>query len=398
MAQKDCSILCWNVRGLNDGAKRASVRNLITSSGATLVCLQETKIENWNQQLLNEAVGRDLATNCAFLPAVGAAGGILLAASERFFRLTPAQVTTHSVSAKITMLEENVSWCITGVYGPQTDTEKIAFMQEILDLKQHMMDQWLVLGDFNLIYRVEDKNNSRINISMLNRFKNMIDNLQLAPLELFGRRFMWCNNQQNPTMTKIDHFLATAEWLDLFPRTDLQALASLGSDHCPLFLQGDTSFEFCRGFRFEAYWVNMPGFLETVQTAWEQPVNTQNALLNLHVKLLRTARSQNLEENKIQQLQSAGCHTTDCPARTRKGPGEANFDRGGSSVQKIPQGKIGWDGGGAEGEGEATLPFNLDPGRRLKHTSIPYFCQRKKKKNVHKFFAHRRWDSNHTAG
>lgn len=74
-------------------------------------------------------------------------------------------------------------------------------------------------------------------------------------------------------------------------RTDLQALASLGSDHCPLFLQGDTSFEFYRGFRFEAYWVNMPGFLETVHTAWEQPVNTQNALLKLHVKLLRTARA-----------------------------------------------------------------------------------------------------------
>ena len=203
----------------------------------------------------------------------------------------PTQVTAHSVSAKITMLEENVSWCITGVYEPQTDPERIAFMQEISDLKQHMMDQWLMLGDFNLIYRVEDKNNNRINIPMLNRFKNTIDNLQLAPLELFGRRFTWCNDQQNPTMTKIDHFLATAEWLEMFPRTDLQALASLGSDHCPLFLQGDTSFEFYRGFRFEAYWVNMPGFLEMVHTSWEQPVNTQNALLKQHAKLLCTARA-----------------------------------------------------------------------------------------------------------
>ena len=144
---------------------------------------------------MNESVGQDLASNCAILPAVGTAGGILLAASERFFKLTPTQVTAHSVSAKITMLEENVSWCITGVYGPQTDPVKIAFMQEISDLKQHMMDQWLMLGDFNLIYRVEDKNNNRTNIPMLNRFQNTIDNLQLAPLELFGRRFTWCNDQ-----------------------------------------------------------------------------------------------------------------------------------------------------------------------------------------------------------
>jgi len=35
----------------------------------------------------------------------------------------------------------------------------------------------------------------------------------------------------------------------------------------------------------------MPGFLEMVHTSWEQPVNTQNALLKLHIKLLRTARA-----------------------------------------------------------------------------------------------------------
>ena len=63
------------MRGLNDGVKRASVQNLIISSGATVVCLQETKIENWNQQLLNETLGPDLVTNCTFLPSSGASGG-----------------------------------------------------------------------------------------------------------------------------------------------------------------------------------------------------------------------------------------------------------------------------------------------------------------------------------
>lgn len=35
----------------------------------------------------------------------------------------------------------------------------------------------------------------------------------------------------------------------------------------------------------------MPGFMDTVATAWEQLVNTQNALLCMHVKLMRTARA-----------------------------------------------------------------------------------------------------------
>ena len=51
------------------------------------------------------------------------------------------------------------------------------------------------------------------------------------------------------------------------------------------------SLKFYRGFCFETHWVNMPGFMDTVATAWEQPVNIQNALLRMHVKLMRTARA-----------------------------------------------------------------------------------------------------------
>jgi hypothetical protein len=40
---KGTDFQCWNVRGLNDSAKRASVRSLVMSSNATIVCLQETK-------------------------------------------------------------------------------------------------------------------------------------------------------------------------------------------------------------------------------------------------------------------------------------------------------------------------------------------------------------------
>jgi hypothetical protein len=74
---------------------------------------------------------------------------------------------------------------------------------------------------------------------MLNNFKSTIDNLELAPIDLQGKKFTWCNDQQTPTMTKIDHMFASTEWLEIFLRTDPQALASLGSYHCPLFLQGD---------------------------------------------------------------------------------------------------------------------------------------------------------------
>ena len=65
----------------------------------------------------------------------------------------------------------------------------------------------------------------------------------------------------------------------------------MGSDHCPLFLTGDIAKQNYKGFRFESFWVNMPGFKEVIEDTWAQPVNTQDAILRMHVKLLRTAKA-----------------------------------------------------------------------------------------------------------
>jgi exonuclease III len=194
MSIKDCHILCWNVRGLNDGAKRASVRNQIISSGATVICLQETKIANWTHTLLVETVGNDMAQNMAYLPSIGTSRGVLIAASDRYFRVDNPYTTVNTVSATIKMLSDNKECSITGVYGPQSDSEKHLFMQEINELKSQMLPTWLLLGDFNLIYRAQDKNNGRISLSLLNGFKTTIDNLLLAPIELRGKKFIWCND------------------------------------------------------------------------------------------------------------------------------------------------------------------------------------------------------------
>jgi hypothetical protein len=63
-------------------------------------------------------------------------------------------------------------------------------MQEISGLKQLMLPEWLLLGDFNLIYRTQDKNNGRLNLPLLNAFKSAIDNLLLVPIELQGKKHL----------------------------------------------------------------------------------------------------------------------------------------------------------------------------------------------------------------
>jgi hypothetical protein len=48
------------------------------------------------------------------------------------------------------MLADNTEWSFTGVYGPQSDADKILFMQEITDLRQHVHLAWFRVTIDNL--------------------------------------------------------------------------------------------------------------------------------------------------------------------------------------------------------------------------------------------------------
>ena len=50
-------ILCWNVRGLNDRARRDAVRTLVDDVHPTIVCLQETKLDVITQHLVFALLG-----------------------------------------------------------------------------------------------------------------------------------------------------------------------------------------------------------------------------------------------------------------------------------------------------------------------------------------------------
>ncbi|KAG2563716.1 hypothetical protein PVAP13_8KG317614, partial [Panicum virgatum] len=178
------NLLCWNVRGLNAAARRASVHNTVTSSGASIVCLQETKIAHWTTHLVVDTLGQHFARNFVSLPASGTRWGILIAVDENFFNLHNSHTTEYNVSADITMRVGNISWTLTGVYGPQEDRDKLSFLDEIKGLRQIVQVEWLIVGDFNLIYKAEDKSNDRLNRRMMSYFRQTIDEAQLMEIDL----------------------------------------------------------------------------------------------------------------------------------------------------------------------------------------------------------------------
>jgi hypothetical protein len=278
------------VRGLNSKAKQESVRCILQQHGATIVCLQETKLSSISDRIILNTLGQRFLRHCVSLPATGTRGGVLLACDENYFSISDVLLGTYSVSAVLTMRGEGLQWSITVVYRPQLEPDKINFLSELEALQTSMKSAWLIIGDFNLIYKASDKNNDRHNRRMMQRFRGLIDKLQVKELYLPGRRFSWAGEGINPTQTKIDRAFVTTDWDMMFGCSNLYPLSSACSDHAPLFLVGNEKMNRFPSFRFEAFWLKIPGFLDIVTDSWTKPILSTNRLAIIRLKLRRLAQ------------------------------------------------------------------------------------------------------------
>jgi hypothetical protein len=164
------------------------------------------------------------------------------------------------------------------------------FLQELRDVRPTTHERWVLLGDFNLIYRMSDKSNDNVNRRLLNHFRQVLEVLEMKDLHLHGCRFTWTSRTHAPTQTKIDHVFVMKEWELLYTNCHLQAGGTSISDHCPMVLTCNPFHRRYRGFCFEAFWLQMPKFKDIVGQSWAKPVSTTNKACTLHIKLARLAK------------------------------------------------------------------------------------------------------------
>lgn len=152
-------IMSWNVRGLNSRAKQEDVMQMVGIYRPDIVCVQEPKMERINEATVRNSLGRDYDGDFKYLPADGTRGGILVASRTELLKLEDCSLTTNTISLKIQDGRRNITWGLTVAYGPQEEFDKKMFIRELKQLKTTAHRNWLLIGDFNLIYRDEDKNN-----------------------------------------------------------------------------------------------------------------------------------------------------------------------------------------------------------------------------------------------
>jgi exonuclease III len=227
----ELAFLTWNIRGLNDCNKRKEVKDLITTEKPHLVCLQETKLGMITDNLVKEIVGPKLQAHEVIL-ANGTAGGLIIAWNSNTFKKVASHTLTCCATIDLQMCMDDTSIRVTRVYGPSTPQNRRLFFQELLQSKPTDTIPWLICGDFNQTLQSSDRSTMRLQQD--ESFRQIIHALALTDVQMQGRNYTWTNGRTVPSFVRLDRFLTSNAWNNIFPNTSQHALPSTVSDHCPI--------------------------------------------------------------------------------------------------------------------------------------------------------------------
>lgn len=254
-----------------------------------MVCLQETKRETFDIAFIRKFCPPAF-DEFEYLPSVGASGGILTIWKSAFFEGHLAFRNNFAVSVDFKSWHNNTEWLLTNVYGPCTREGKIEFTDWLKNIDMPDDIDWMIVGDFNLMRRPEDRNKLGGDVNEMFLFNEAISALRLVELPLQGRRYTWTNKQQDPLLERLDWFFTSNAWTLTYPNTMVWPLVMQTSDHVPCLIKTATTVPKGKIFRFENYWMQHPDFMQVVQHAWSLPVETQDVAKRISAKFKNLRR------------------------------------------------------------------------------------------------------------
>jgi hypothetical protein len=191
------------------------------------------KLSSIRAHVAAKVLGRN-PDNFVCHPTNSTRGGILLGWQSALIEGLHPRIDGFSLSMTARPQWLGHALLLTSVYIPSKDDAKLSFLDELWSLKPSGAIPWIVIGDFNLIYKAQDKNN--LNHRLMGCFWHCLNYCELSEFALQNKRFTWSNERVHPTLVRLDRVFCNKDWELLFLDYMLQALSSSLSDHCPIIL------------------------------------------------------------------------------------------------------------------------------------------------------------------
>ena len=189
--------------GLNSDERQHDVRAKIDESNCCIISLQETKCDSFDLRLIRKFCPRSF-DNFAYSPFVGAFGGILVVWCSSMFTGTLIESQCFGLSITFTSVHNAEVWTMVSVYGPCQGALRDEFVQWLYDLHIPDGENWLILGDFNFIRSLDNRNRPGGYLNDIFLFNEIIGHLGILELPIKGRAYTWSNMQADPLLEQLD--------------------------------------------------------------------------------------------------------------------------------------------------------------------------------------------------
>jgi hypothetical protein len=221
---------------------------------------------------------------------VGSRGGVLTAWKEGY-----TLNTSYTLTFSNTILLTNnlgFSFMVTNVYGPTVNNLKTDFIMELRMIACLHDLPWQLLGDFNITRDLAKSTSTNPNTHDMVEFNEMIADLQMREITLYGRSFTWPNMRPNTSFSKLDRMLLSQHWDSIASHISyITDLPTPTSDHAPLSLKfKKIDNQVYRTFTFERHWLQYDEAMVLSREAWDLVQPTNNPAKNLIEKFKRVTR------------------------------------------------------------------------------------------------------------
>jgi exonuclease III len=243
---------------------------VVSEKKPVVLCIQETKMVVVNDQLVTALWG-DGVHNFSFQPSVGASGGMVTVWDASKIDVWAKFSFGHVLAIKGKDLLADEVFIIHNVYAP-CDLPAKKLLWESLSLHVHNNSDVAicVCGDFNSVRFLEERNGRAVGYRQpdMEVFNNFICDSMLYDFPICGRLFTWYKGD-GISMSRLDRFLLSNKWCDIWPHCIQVAYQRGLSDHVPLMLYVDDSNWGPRPLRMLKCWSDLPGYAKFVREQWE---------------------------------------------------------------------------------------------------------------------------------
>lgn len=279
----------FNIRGLGGRIKKRKVRDFISSNHLDCVLIQETKLSVVSEALCHYLWGNSFC-NFSFTPAIGNSGGILSIWCSSKGNATFSFSGPGYVGVCIEWGVLRHQCFIVNVYSKCSLAEKRVMWDKLLECKSSLQgDLWCVAGDFNSVLHDSERRGNplgggNLSGSEIRLFSAFVDRMGLFDFPLLGRNFTWCQ-PNGVASSRLDRFLLSDGWSNLWGEATQWALPRDVSDHSPVVLRYSDQSWGPKPFRFNNFWLAHRQIEEVVNLSWSRPRPAEWMAFRLTAKL-----------------------------------------------------------------------------------------------------------------